>query len=32
MLGGGNNNLFQSNLFVDLTYESSDTGAWYAGR
>ena len=32
MLGGGNDNIFRGNLFTDLTYESSDTGAWYAGR
>ena len=30
--GGGNDNLFRGNLFTDLAYESSDTGAWYTGR
>ena len=32
MLGGGNDNLFEGNLFSDLGYESRDTGAFYSGR
>merc|ERR1712080_808050 len=30
--GGGNDNLFDGNLFDTLTYEVDDTGAWYSGR
>jgi len=32
MLGGGNNCLFSNNTFDTLVYESTDSGAWYAGR
>lgn len=32
MLGGGNNCLFSNNKFDTLVYESTDSGAWYAGR
>ena len=32
MLGFGNDGVFEDNLFRDLAYEATDTGAWYSGR
>ncbi len=32
MTGGGNDFLFAYNTFDTLCYETSDSGAWYAGR
>lgn len=32
ILGGGNDNAFTSNHLWNLTYESTDSGAWYSGR
>eukprot|EP00051_Salpingoeca_urceolata_P010906 m.134011 g.134011 ORF g.134011 m.134011 type:complete len:686 (-) comp16903_c0_seq2:1300-3357(-) len=32
MTGGGNDNVFEENQFLDLCFEVTDSGAWYAGR
>jgi len=30
ILGFGNDGLFENNVFRDLAYEATDTGAWYS--
>jgi len=32
ILGFGNDGVFENNIFRDLAFEATDTGAWYSGR